>query len=251
MPDTQAKGIGETLQRKVGPLPLWAWLGIGGGLWWYFQKKQAGSGAQTPAAAQSTTGYGTDPAGNVGYIDPQTGYVYGSAEDIAALQNQGLVGANQYTGGTGVSGVGSTADTSGQTTGVTTPSGTSVTTPPSTTPPPSIPSPGAAAPRSTNWQYPAPTGLQAYDVSSAGTRLRWNPVQGPQGQKPATYTIATYQGSTKVNQFTAGNTGTSEYGPGGKGLKPSTTYVSNVWANGGPVAPPHASVSWTTKKKGG
>jgi hypothetical protein len=249
MPDVKPKGIGETLGKKVGPLPLGVWLLAAAGIWFYLRKQQQASG-QNPAAAQSTTGYGTDPAGNTGYIDPQTGYVYGSAEDIAALQNQGLVGANQYAGqagSAGTSGVGTTADT-----GATVPgTGTSITTPPSTTPPPATPSPGGPSPQPSRWQYPAPSGLQSYDVSSAGTRLRWNPVTGPQGQHPLTYTIATYQGSTKVNQFTAGSTSTSEYGPGGKGLKPSTTYVSNVWANGGPVAPPHASVSWTTKKKGG
>jgi hypothetical protein len=61
--------------------------------------------------------------------------------------------------------------------------------------------------------------------------------------------VATYDSKGKlVDQFAtqAGNTNTAEYGKGGKGL-PKGTYHSNVWANGGPVAPPHASVQYTLK----
>jgi Fibronectin type III domain len=271
VPETAAagKGLGATLGKKVGPFPLGVWAAGGVGAIWYLRKKQ---GSGSPAAAQSQTGYGTDPAGNTGYIDPQSGYVYGSAEDIAALQSQGQVASNSYnTGGDGsTSGVGAAggsiggsgagtgaADTSGQTTGATNPSGTSITTPgvdqygaPVVIPPPSV-SPGAAAPASKNWKYPAPTGLSASNVSDSGYSLSWNPVQGPNGQKPSTYTVATYtQSGQKVDQFVSGSTSTKEYGSGGKGLKPSTSYHTQVWANGGPTAPPNASVVVTTKAKG-
>ena len=206
------KGLGATLGKKVGPFPLGVWAAGGIGAIWYFRKQQAKSSAN-PAATQSQTGYGTDPAGNTGYIDPSSGYVYGSAEDIAALQSQGLVGQNSYntggtgaTSGTGASGssIGSqgpgTPDTSagGSTTGTTNPSGTSVTTPsvgpfgePVAIPPPSYTG-GAAAPKSNSWRYPAPTGLAASNVSDSGYSLSWSPVQGPNGQKPSTYTVATY-----------------------------------------------------------
>jgi hypothetical protein len=64
--------------------------------------------------------------------------------------------------------------------------------------------------------------------------------------------VATYQmNGVKVDQFTAGGTSTSEYGAGGRGLHPGWQYRTNVWANGGPVAPPHASVVVTLKPKGG
>jgi hypothetical protein len=99
------------------------------------------------------------------------------------------------------------------------------------------------------WNYPAPSGLQAYDVAAKGARLSWNAVTGPSGQHPNAYTIATYDSKGKlVDQFTtaAGNTNTAEYGKGGKGL-PKGTYHSNVWANGGPVAPPHSTVQYTLK----
>ena len=183
-----AKGLGATLAKKVGPFPLGVWAAAGVGAIWYMERKKSAAAA-SPAAQQSQTGYGTDPAGNTGYIDPSTGYVYGSAEDISALQNQGLVGQNSYntggtgdtsgTGGTADSGAGSTtppvADTSGQTTGTTNPSGTSVTTPGAPAGP-TVVTAAAAAPKSTSWRYPAPTGLQASAVSDSGYSISWNPV---------------------------------------------------------------------------
>ncbi len=94
------------------------------------------------------------------------------------------------------------------------------------------------------WFYPAPGGLKASAVSDSGYSLNWNAVTGPTGQHPNSYTVATYDSKNKlVDQFTtgAGNTATKEYGKGGKGL-PKGTYHSNVWANGGPTAPPHSTV---------
>lgn len=125
-------------------------------------------------------------------------------------------------------------------------------TPPATTPPaPNTPAPaagGSPAPSGGgSWSYPAPTGLRASSVAKNGYYLNWNPVTGPQGQKPSSYTIATYDSKgQRVNQHTTvgPNTQTAEYGPGGKGL-PKGTYHSNVWANGGPKAPPHATVQVT------
>jgi len=94
------------------------------------------------------------------------------------------------------------------------------------------------------WFYPAPAGLRASAVSDSGYSLNWNAVTGPTGQHPNSYTVATYDSKNKlVDQFVtgAGNTATKEYGKGGKGL-PKGTYHSNVWANGGPTAPPHSTV---------
>ena len=84
-----AKGLAD-FGKKVGPFPLGVWLA-----------GRRGPGLVLPAAASQgrrrhpggdhsrQTGYGTDPAGNTGYIDPSTGYVYGSAEDISALAVSG------------------------------------------------------------------------------------------------------------------------------------------------------------------
>ena len=245
----------DALKRKVGPLPLGVWLAIGLGVWWYLRKQQAGKTGPGGTAADGTTqtGYGTDPSGNTGYIDPSTGYVYGSAEDVAALQSQGLVGANSYnTGGDGsTSGTGAGVgggDSSGGTNG----SGTSTSTPGAPgTGTGGTPSPGGTPAAAKNWRYPAPTGLAATNVSDSGYSLTWQPVKGPNGQKPSTYTVATYQqNGVKVDQFVSGATTTKEYGAGGKGLHPGWTDRTEVWANGGPLAPPHASVTVTVKPKG-
>ena len=88
----------KSLGKKVGPLPLGAWIVIGGVIAWYVWKKQKG--------ASSGSGAATDSAGNVGTIDPATGYVYGSSQDSAALS----AGTDS---GTGTS---STGVTSGSTT---------------------------------------------------------------------------------------------------------------------------------------
>lgn len=89
------KGMGA-LTQKVGPLPLYAWVGAFIVIWWYFQKKNTKTTGTAPNQQ-------TDPAGNVGSIDPSTGYVYGSPEDQAALasQNTGASGTNTSSGASG------------------------------------------------------------------------------------------------------------------------------------------------------
>jgi len=94
---TGSKNSLAFLTQKVGPLPLWVWLAAGGALWWYFQNKQS---TATAAAANQQT----DPAGNIGSIDPASGYVYGTPEDLAALAANnagtggGTAGQNATTG---------------------------------------------------------------------------------------------------------------------------------------------------------
>lgn len=66
---------------------------------YYRQHKAAAlSGSSAPADGQQT-----DPAGNVGVIDPATGYVEGSPEDLSALSSQA-----DFNPGTDLSGSGST-----------------------------------------------------------------------------------------------------------------------------------------------
>lgn len=70
-------GIKEALGRKIGPLPAGVWIVIAVAVFWYVSKKQK--------ASAGAAGQATDPAGNVGVIDPKTGYVYGTPEDQSAL----------------------------------------------------------------------------------------------------------------------------------------------------------------------
>lgn len=244
---TKGKGL-EFLKQKVGPLPLGVWLLGGLGVWYYLQRQQA---AASKSAAPAGTA--TDPAGNTGIIDPLTGYVYDSPQDIAALQQQAadqaaLSGATSgSSGSSGSSGGGS--DGSGGTTsggGATDTSGGSGTGAPSGGPSPA-PAPVPAPPVNPKWSYPAPKGLTAYDIAAKGYRIRWTAVRGPGGQVPATYTVATYSSSGKqVDQFTTPSTDTAEYGKGGTGLAKGA-YHTNVWANGSPQGSPHASVPVTLK----
>ncbi len=196
--------------HHIGPLPMWGWLAIAGGLlvaWRLYSNKQAA--AQTAAAATTTP---STPADQVPQFVNQT-YVSTSAPLAPSA---------------------------------------STVAPVPTNPSPVSPAPGSQPKPTTTlnqWAYPAPSGLQVYDVAAKGVRLSWNAVTGPSGQHPNSYTVATYDSKGKlVNQHdtTAGNTNTAEYGAGGKGL-PKGSYHSNVWANGGPVAPQHASVTFTLK----
>ncbi|HEY1706418.1 MAG TPA: PASTA domain-containing protein [Trebonia sp.] len=98
------------LKQKAGPLPVWVWLAGFAVIWWYYERQNSSStGAASAASSTTGTGYGTDPAGNSGYIDPETGYVYGSAEDIAALQSEGELASNTDASG-GSSGTGTYTD---------------------------------------------------------------------------------------------------------------------------------------------
>lgn len=105
--------------------------------------------------------------------------------------------------------------------------------------------PGFAGGGTTGWSYPAPGGLHAYDVTDQGYRLAWDSVTGQGGVHPSTYTVETLQlNGVVVDQFTTspGSRDTAEYGRGGTGLHPGWQYRTWVWANGGPVAPPHAQM---------
>lgn len=99
MAEGEGEGGGENLKdfatRKIGPFPVYVYAIIFVGAWYYLQRKKsaaATAASGTAAAGVGTAGvtpnWGTDPAGNTGYIDPQTGYVQGSAEDLAALNQQ-------------------------------------------------------------------------------------------------------------------------------------------------------------------
>lgn len=73
--ETAVTGGLDFLKQKAGPLPIGVWLGTFAGLYFYLQRRNKSA---------SAAGTGTDPAGNVGTINPQTGYVAGSPEDKAA-----------------------------------------------------------------------------------------------------------------------------------------------------------------------
>jgi hypothetical protein len=63
----------------IGKLPTWFVLGGVGVVLVLILRNRKGS------ASSAAAGTSTDPAGNVGVIDPATGYVYGSPQDSAGL----------------------------------------------------------------------------------------------------------------------------------------------------------------------
>ena len=82
------------LSQKTGPFPLWMWIAGGIGVWYFLGRGKGTPGSGTGAANQQT-----DPAGNIGSIDPATGYVYGTPEDTAALAaNNAGTGSDTGTG---------------------------------------------------------------------------------------------------------------------------------------------------------
>lgn len=101
------------LTQKVGPLPIWAYAAIAIVVFLYVQKKGflgiGGSGTPSSGSATTPPNQQTDPAGNVGSIDPATGYVYGSPEDTAALASNNA-GSTGSAGDTGTSGAQTYAD---------------------------------------------------------------------------------------------------------------------------------------------
>ena len=90
---------------------------------------------------------------------------------------------------------------------------------------------------STETPYPAPTALA---VSSVSLTVSWDAV-AVNGQDVASYTVEAVElnGAVSVRETPATNSVELTT------LVPGQTYNILVWANGGPVAPPHASIQIT------
>jgi fibronectin type III domain protein len=88
-----AEGGKNFLMHKIGPLPIIVWAVAIGVIYYVVVKKKTPGGST--AAGQ------TDPAGNVGSINPATGYVYGSPQDTSALGEQSSTGDSGSTSGSG------------------------------------------------------------------------------------------------------------------------------------------------------
>ena len=110
--------------------------------------------------------------------------------------------------------------------------------PVATTVPAATTAPTAAAaptvPTTTGWSSLASAGLSSPWQAQTGYALKWNAVNDPGGQVPASYTIQTLQlNGVKVDQFTTTQTRALEYGKGGTGLHPGIHYRVNDQAAGG------------------
>jgi hypothetical protein len=225
--------------KKIMGLPrtqFFLLAGVGAGLIvtfiiWRRKKASTAAAAMTATAGGCPDGSAPDANGNC----PQSTDIAG---ELATLQTeiadlQAAAGAGGAAGGGSAGGIAGSTGTTSTPPSTGTPGGSSGATPST---------PG----QSRGWKFPAPT-VQAYAVTKNGYRVRWNAVTGPSGQKPSSYTVQTWEAGKPgaVNEHISTQTDTAEYGPGGTGLKKGT-YHTDVWPNGGPVAPPHGSTGNVT-----
>lgn len=222
--------IGAELKGRVGPFPLYVWLlimtGLGVVAYLILGKKKSGSpGTGTPGTAC------TQSDGSAGTWD-STGTVC-QASTVSTVNSMSGTG-----GGRGWRGASTTATATTTDTGTGAASGSGAG---STVPPESNPITGTGNPNSGNWTFPAPGGLKVTGASKTSTQLKisWSPVKGPGGQIPPTYEVRIFRGGQQIRENAVPGTSYTE-----NGLSKGTTgLVVNVWANGGPLAPPHATAN--------
>lgn len=266
-PPEGGPGLKGALSKKIGPLPAVAWIAIAIVVFYYVSRKQKSGGA----------GDQTDSAGNVGQIDPKTGYVYGSAEDAAALGQASSGLGTETDSGTGGSTVGGQyADNNAWAVAAinylvsigvdATSANTAITQFLSSQhlttqqqgevnlaiqrlgAPPSPPEPGGSPPpvvtppsSSTNAANP-PSGFTTTSVTSSTVGLKWNAATNA-----ASYTVhwGTYP-TAQTGSVTVSTTAATA-----SGLKPNTLYHFSVQANPAKAGAPSATLTKTTAKKTG
>lgn len=93
-------------------------------------------------------------------------------------------------------------------------------------------------------QYPAPTGLKVKKLSNTSVQLMWDYITQTM-PRPTSYTVAAYSKGKLVAQQTvnAPDTASGQASMTLQGLPKSENLQYHVWANGGSVAPPHASAA--------
>jgi len=121
---------------------------------------------------------------------------------------------------------------------------TTTTTPVTTTTTPVTTTTTTASASTQVNQYPAPGGLTVTAKTASSVSIQWN-----QTNPAATsFTVAVYQDNGKTASETTVAVPDATGGHGVttiNGLHSSWNYNIHVWANGGKVAPPHATVSVT------
>lgn len=258
-------GLKGALSKKLGPLPVVVWLGLAIVIFYYVSKKNSGGTSSTDQ---------TDSAGNVGQIDPKTGYVYGSAEDAAALgQSSSGLGTSTDTGTGGSTVSGQYADNNAWAVAAinylvsigvdATSANTAITqflaSQPLTTQqqgevnlaiqrlgaPPSPPEPGGSPPpvvtppSSSTYATNPPTGFTTTSATANSIGTKWNAATNA-----ASYTL--YWGTTADAKD--GKTTVSTTAATATGLKPGTLYHLRVQANPVKSGAGFASLTKTTPK---
>lgn len=150
--------------RKIGPLPVWAWMGIGLGvaLAYSMWKKNKAAASQS-SQASSAAGPATTPSGTPSNLIPQfVNQVYSEVSPPSVTVNN------------------ATTQT--------------VNTPPTATPPP------PTRPQPSQPSYPAPSDFEAWKQSGTSIRLHWSPLSEFYGNPNASYTwvVKDASGNTKT-----------------------------------------------------
>lgn len=258
-------GFKALFSKKVGGIPLPVFIGAGILLYLYLRKKNAGSGASSSTSQ-------TDPAGNVGTIDPATGYVEGSSEDTAALaaNNNGSGSTDSSSNNSTTAGqyatnedwaraainflVGIGVDATSANSAITqyVDSQTLTTeqqgdvnlaiqalgSPPDPPEPGNAPPPVVTPPSGTTYATNPPTGLTVSSKTANTLAVKWNNTSNAQA-----YTVTYKTGSAAAQTQTVSATaGTSTL----TGLTPGTLYSISVQATPAKPGDPSATTTATT-----
>jgi hypothetical protein len=269
-PEAPAGGAGsikDKLGKKIGPLPLGVWLVIAAGIFWFVMKsnKEGGGGPQT------------DGAGNVGTINPNTGYVYGSPEDKAALgSGSSSLGTSGESGTGGATVGGQYVDNSAWAVaainylvsiGVDATSANAAITqflgsqqlssaqqgmvnlaiqrlgaPPTPPEPGGSPPPVVTPPTSSTFAINPPTGLATSSVNSTAIGLKWN-----KSTNAVAYTVSWGKSANASDGTMTVSTPAATV----TGLSPNTLYHMRVQANPPGPGAGFATLTKTTPKSAG
>jgi LPXTG-motif cell wall-anchored protein len=208
-------------------------IALAGGAWLLYRRRKTAAAASGAGTGTCADGSSPDANGNCPQASQDfSGQLQTLQDEIAALQASAGSGAGSSGGGsTGGGDTGSSGGTGGG-------GGTPAPAPP--------PGPGGGGTPPPVTRYPAPTGLQARAESATQAVVSWNPVSPP----APNYTLAVYQlNGKRVQQTTVAGVGGGRISTAVSGLHPSWQYQVHVWANGGQVAPPHASTLLTMPKR--
>jgi cytoskeletal protein RodZ len=227
--------IGAELKAKMGPFPLYVWLlamTAVGVVFFLLKKKKSGSATTgTPGTAC------TQSDGSAGTWD-STGTVCQASTVSTVNADNSTTSSAGDRNWRAQSSTATATTTAATTAAASTPAAAASTTPPASTP---VTTTGTGNPNSGNWSFPAPAGLKVTGASKTSTQIKisWNAVKGPAGQIPATYEVRIFRGGQQIRENAVPGTSYTE-----SGLSKGTTGLTvNVWANGGPIAPAHATAS--------
>jgi hypothetical protein len=210
--------------NKIGPLPMWAWVGIAAAIlviWRMFAAKQSASAAASTAATDSTAANTVPQFVNQVYTSGTAPHMRHGNSGAAA----GTTGSTTSTGTTSATPITGWAN-------VLAASGAPAPTPTAAPAAPTVPQ-QTTRPASTLGSV---TGLRATGEGATNVGLAWNPVSGAQQYQVR----VTYQNKVVKTAMTNG----TSYNV--TGLSPNRTYGLHVVAINGSDWAPETSISQKT-----